>query len=243
MLCTLDKTFQIRQIQTSNTVFLTRPTLCSTEGEITVPGITAISSVPSYLELTPTASSSALPYLLKLVAPWPGRNVIEGRRERAADDGKDLTTLFNSIPLSHAECIEAYEELVIFQFEGAYHRPTAKQLQQAWQETLTALLTEDINTAYGSVPCLSGILQPLEQAGWPEELVKAILGRLGSGTIEEKKALNFVGTITLEAETSGGKSIPTDHFLEKWRNAVPEQWRGSVNLGKIDVCASVTILR
>lgn len=161
--------------------------------------------------------------------------MLEQRKQQPLEDDQSHVQLFNSIPLSSAECLKTYEDLAVFKFDGVYYRPTAKQLQQAWQDIITTVLSEGIDIGHGSVLLASDISRPLEESGWPAELVMVIVERLGSGAIDEKKALEFVGIIMLEAETLGGKSMSTEAFLERWRNGVPEQWRGSVNLDILEV--------
>ena len=61
VLCTDHLTFQLRQVQSSNSVFILRPSE-TTEDEISLPGVSAIAQCTSTLELIPsnTAASSAM---------------------------------------------------------------------------------------------------------------------------------------------------------------------------------------
>lgn len=57
VLCTPTKTYQLRQVQTSNSLFVTRPTLDAHGNDIPVPTTRAVASCTATLELQPSADS------------------------------------------------------------------------------------------------------------------------------------------------------------------------------------------
>lgn len=142
MLCSPDKTYQFRQVQTSNTVFVTQtsrePNLSNEETGAT---ITAISTCDAVLELVPINEDATL-YLRDLLTIYDGPVWIEH-----TDSGRPRTkrNIIADIPLSDVECQNAWTALNAFELGENCYLPSSRVLLQLWHSLLSTATAEEID--------------------------------------------------------------------------------------------------
>ncbi|OCK94566.1 uncharacterized protein K441DRAFT_677416 [Cenococcum geophilum 1.58] len=233
VLCTSNKTFQLRQVQTSNSVFVTQPISEPQGNDIPLPGLVIIATCTATLELHPVCGS-AIPYL-RTVLP------VYDTSEDTVDAGnaQNKLQIFSNIPLSDDECEAGWRELVAFELAGSSYRPTAKTLLQIWRSINAAASAEGINLE--SQFLTDDLHKAIEDEGYPPILLTSLLSRLvaedenssGAWTcLDAKKCVQWVGRMVLEVR-AGDSGLLTAYFLDAWRDCLPEAWRQEAELEAI----------
>ncbi|ORY02036.1 sister chromatid cohesion protein Dcc1 [Clohesyomyces aquaticus] len=245
VLCSPNASFQLRQVQTSNSLFITSPVLEAHSNDMPVPATCAIASCTATLELHPSADSPVA--LLHDVLPI--YDIVDGEVD-AAGNGKSKGIIFSHIPLSDGQCEYGWRELMAFEFAASSWRPSANTLSQVWKSINSAALAEGVKLDQQFLT--HDILKEATEEGYPGELVVAILQRLASddkdrsgpwSCLDRTKTAQFVGKTLLEAKD--GKDYLTAQYLDDWRDLLPEPWREmvAVNLitGSYTLPSSTTI--
>ncbi|KAJ9669614.1 hypothetical protein H2201_000481 [Coniosporium apollinis] len=240
VLCTPTKTYQLRHVQTSNSVLITQPFEHYPNGkeELRVPGISAIAACTATLELHLT-TDSAVPYLKQALPIWHPTEA-EVITPPSSQTTRSKHAIFDDIPLSPGECDAAWTHLCAFSHNGASFRPSARVRLQLWQALVSAAHAESIDL--GSQFLMADLWKAIADKGYPQGLVEAVLRRLGpeeqdiaSGwaCIDASRCIAWVGTTMLEVQAELGTEVLTAQFLDAWRDSLPEAWRGGAELGAI----------
>ncbi|KAF2473781.1 sister chromatid cohesion protein-like protein Dcc1 [Lindgomyces ingoldianus] len=233
VLCTPTSSFQLRQVQTSNSLFVTQATLEAHGNEIPAPTICAIASCAATLELHPSTESS----VVHLQAVLPVYDIVGGDVD-VAGNGKSKPVIFSHIPLSDGQCESGWRELVAFEFAGSSYRPSANTLSQAWKSISAAALAEGVKL--DSQFLTEDILRLVDEEGYPSDLILAILRLLAADNqdktgpwscLDRRKTACFVGKTLLEARQE--KKYLTAEFLDDWRDLLPGTWREIAKLDTI----------
>jgi len=235
VLCTPNKAFQLRQVQTSNSLFVTRSTLEVHGNAIPAPTTCAIASCTATLELHPTVES-AMSYLEDLL---PVYHVVGGEVD-AEENRRSKASIFSDIPLSDGQCEKAWSELLAFELNGSSYRPSADTLAKVWQSINAAALAEGIKL--DSQFLTFDLAKLVEEEGHATSLAVAMLRHMANADEETKeqwscldrtRTVAFVGKTVLEAR--GGKpNFLTAEFIDTWRDCLPEAWRADAALKAID---------
>ncbi|KAF2121429.1 sister chromatid cohesion protein-like protein Dcc1 [Lophiotrema nucula] len=245
VLCTPSRTYQLRQVQTSNSVFITQATLEAHEDEIPVPTTCAIASCGATLELHP-ADTPALRYLEDVL---PIYDIVDGEVD-ASGNGKSMADVFKDIPLSEGQCKQGWEEVFAFEFAGSSWMPSANTLLQVWTAVNDAAASESVPLHKQFLT--DDIINALDDRGYPESLIQAILTRLGYddqkdagwSCLDRSRTMMFVGETLLEAKLASEDYLIAE-FLGVWKDSVPELWREDVDLhtleGRYNVPSDKTI--
>ncbi|KAF2263350.1 hypothetical protein CC78DRAFT_545079 [Lojkania enalia] len=235
VLCTPDKTFQLRQVQTSNSVLIARPALEAHGNEMPCPTTCAIASCTATLELHP-ADASAVAYLEEALLVY---DIVDGDADTAGN-GKTKTDTFSNVPLSDEQCESGWGDLLAFEFVGSCWRPSANTLSQVWKSINAAATAEGVRLDQQFLA--EDILNHVRDEGFPATLVLGILQRLASDGQDRKgpwsclhrtKTVQFVGRTLLEAKR-GSADYLTAEFLDTWKDNLPESWRGYAELNAIE---------
>ncbi|KAK4494128.1 hypothetical protein PRZ48_014426 [Zasmidium cellare] len=226
VLCTPDKTFEIRQVNTSNSVYLTQPCRTGDDEGGSSDAIEAIAKCDSTLELTPASKRSAVPFIKKALPVFASTGSYGSARSVSK------TELFSHIPLSQAECEEGWKELACFESidpSGCFI-PSAKVKAQVWEAAMTAATAERASLQdpfiVDDIPVFAMDLKE----DWPLELLSGVFASVSSSTaggnlaIDEERCVRFAGLSQLEAR-SGGRATDLAAFLKAWKDVVPETWR------------------
>lgn len=226
VLCTPDKTYEIRQVNTSNSVYVTQPALTGDDGGGAKNALEAIAKCDSTLELTPAPTRSAAS-LIKAVLPVYASTGNYGSKKSISK-----TELFSHIPLSQAECEDGWAELACFESiepPGCFI-PSGKVKAQAWETAFTAATAEGANLQDPFIGDDIPVFAMDLKQDWPIELLHGIFASISAKTasgnlaIDEDKCVRFVGLSQLETR-SGGRETDLAAFLQAWKDVVPEAWR------------------
>ncbi|KAF2690388.1 hypothetical protein K458DRAFT_290521 [Lentithecium fluviatile CBS 122367] len=235
VLCTPNKSFQLRQVQTSNTLFVTRPTLEAHGDAIPAPTTCAIASCTATLELH-LADASAVSYLEDAL---PVYHVVGGEVD-AEENRKSKAGVFLHVPLSDGQCEKAWNELIAFELNGSSYRPSANTLSQVWQSINAAALAEGINLDRQFLT--NDLAKLVEEEGNPASLAVAVCRHLSQADrdtedqwccLDRTKTVAFVGVTVLNAR-QGKPTFLTADFLEAWKDCLPEAWRADAELKAIE---------
>ncbi|KAM3424407.1 hypothetical protein BST61_g6412 [Cercospora zeina] len=234
VLCTPDKTYQIRQVSTSNSVYLIQPHDSpdphpALAGGLPRVGVEAVAKCDTSIELLPTPATSAAPYIQAALPTYAST----GNYGRA--DGGGCATkreLFSHIPLSDAECEAGWRQLACFESTdppGCFI-PSAKVKAEVWQSAMMAAVADGFDVCApfpeNDIPAYAIDLP----GDWPRDIVIGVFAGVSSSTpgghlaVDEQKAVRFAGANLLQAK-SEGRAIEATTFRKAWRDAMPEAWR------------------
>ena len=183
MLCTDDQTFQLRQVHSSNSVFVIQPAPSSSNFEeqhaFPAAGVKAIAQCATTLELKPS-TVSGISYLKSLLPRYTGPEGNTGDTpSKSASKSKD--DVWNDIPLSRAEFEAAWVSLCAFEFESQAVLPKAISLQGIWKSILSATMVRGLKLEESIH--VSDIMGLVEEDGFPVALLQAVTDRLAMDQI------------------------------------------------------------
>ncbi|KAF2143558.1 uncharacterized protein K452DRAFT_224820 [Aplosporella prunicola CBS 121167] len=236
-LCTPNKTYQLRQVHTSNSVLIAEPTSLSE-----TPAFSTIAQCGSMLELRPVADSPR-PLLQEALAECD-----DVRRDDAAGpalNGGPLTSkskaeVFADVPFSDEECERAWVDMCAFDLNGVPSYPSARTPWTYWKAIHALSVAEGIDL--GAQLQIRDVQRQLEEEGLLPQLIAAIFLRLLPDdqlpepdwtVVDRAKCVPWVGKHLLIALDSLDSELPTASFLDQWRDALPEAWRSDVALEAI----------
>lgn len=119
VLCTPDKTYALRQVSTSNSVYIVRPGT-TPNSSLNQTTLDAISQPQSTLELQPATAASAASYIRAALPTYTST----GHTGSTTKVSKQQ--LFANIPLSDGECEQAWTDLACFEPEGESYASTLR---------------------------------------------------------------------------------------------------------------------
>lgn len=185
MLCTDDRTFHIRQVHSSNSIFILQPSQTQSindEGSIPPEAISAIAQPTATLELIP--SSFHGPLLLKQILPVYGTSQAEsvGKTEPASvppvADRMSKYTALDNLPLSSGEFEALWAQMCAFEHEGQAWLPTATLLAAVWEAIISAATANSIDLRQSFQT--QSITEMVREDGYLVPLIEAIVRRLRS---------------------------------------------------------------
>ncbi|KAH0569233.1 hypothetical protein GP486_000050 [Trichoglossum hirsutum] len=208
VLCTTDETFQLRQVHSSNSVFLIRPSQHngSTEEVYQSPGLCTIASPKVTLELHRVAISS-VSHLKKLIpifhAPEDGDGDSEMTSWPTGFEKQSRIEIFADVPTCEEECRRGWTEIVAFELD----------VEDLWQT---------IEYDGYPRPLVDALLATLAPEGQPTQ------GKWAS--VDKSKCVPWLGALILEAQQGANPERFVSDFLKEWTDSLPEAWRASVSL-------------
>lgn len=246
VLCTPNKSFQIRQVQTSNSLFVTQPTLDTHGNGTPTPTTCAIASCAATLELHPSDASAAA-HLSDLL---PVYNIVAGEVD-TTHNRRSKANVFDDVPLSDAQCEQAWDELLAFELSGSSYRPSVNALHQVWSSINATATAESVQL--DSQFLGQDLANLVAEEGHPAALALAVFRHLANSEqdtrgqwscLDRRKTVSHVGTTLLQARWSSAEA-PVAQFVEEWRDLLPETWRNDAELsaieGSYDLPSSTTI--
>jgi sister chromatid cohesion protein DCC1 len=247
VLCTADKTFHLRQVQTSNSVFIVRPTPTTLTDDDDDDGfdgdgvgLCAIATCGATLELS-VSKESAAPYLLELLAEWDGVS----DHIPANMPIMDWPGVRDSIPLSASELRKEWVRMCVFQHGSTCLRPTPNCLLEAWRSILETSVAEDINLADQAHVSRLWDCFSVDGSTVPKALFQAIMTRQAvnpsGGDDDQTNALSALESALWTAKillASNGREMPRQKFLDQWMELLPDKWQAEANLANIKVSSS-----
>jgi sister chromatid cohesion protein DCC1 len=228
VLCTPDKTFNIRQKNSSNTVYILQPGQGDTSS-IAEPGLTGISKPESTLETLPITNFTAAAHIRRLLPVLTTTGQLTGTR-----DSSTKSQLLKNVPFSDSECEVAYRELSVFVQSTTDHCivPSAQLKIETWLSMLENTRANGIDLTseldQDAMLSLKDGLEDLE-TGLCDAIVHSFTSTNAEGrtSIDSDRLLRWVGLNRLEADALKTPiSIAT--FKASWKDALPEKLRGKV---------------
>jgi sister chromatid cohesion protein DCC1 len=230
VLCTPDKTFNIRQKNSSNTVYILQPGQDDTSS-IAEPGLTGISKPESTLETLPITNFTAAAHIRRLLPVLTTTGQLTGTR-----DSSTKSQLLKNVPFSDSECEVAYRELSVFVQSTTDHCivPSAQLKIETWLSMLENTRANGIDLTseldQDAMLSLKDGLEDLE-TGLCDAIVHSFTSTNAEGrtSIDSDRLLRWVGLNRLEADALKTPiSIAT--FKASWKDALPEKLRGKVEI-------------
>lgn len=229
MLCTKDKTYNLRQVNTSNSLFVTQAS-DGTQDEPPHPRLQAIAQSQVTLEVLP-AKNVSVAERMKTRLP-----VYASTGHYQSADPISKSKLFEDIPASYAECELAWKELACFELNDEALIPSMSVKLKAWESMLTAANADGLDLTQEMRGEL--YLNLRECTEWPADVGDAILASMvrgelrGAVEVDEIKCATMVGRALLTDWARD--SMPKAAFLKAWADLLPEGWRGNAKLSLLD---------
>ena len=261
VLCTDNQTYQVRQVQSSNSVYVLQPSETSPEdGFIPTIGLSAIAQCTATLELIPEPAS-AIPFLKQTVPVYSGpEGGTQSPTASALLEKKNKHAILERTPFSLGEFNKACEELCVFEVDGQAWLPTASMLANFWKSIISGATVGSVNLGGSfSIATLSRIV---EEDGHPTALFRAVIDRLSSNDVDlmddcklvptesapsasltefvdaalsREKAVPWVGLVLLQSHHMSTEVVVLSDFLQDWQNQLPEDWRNHATLDALKV--------
>ena len=230
VLCTPSQTFSIRQVQTSNSLYLLQPSLTTPHSsiqasdefpEIPQSGLTIASTVTSYLELLPTAPDPR-PQLYKSLPVYHGWGEADndGGALKQTEKLPGYHGLLEHIPISDAELLRAWTDAGGFILSSVPYRPSAALSLQLLNRISVASSISQIALSDFSKPfTISALWNAIDEDSLPVPLLEAFVrrvsdsmdGALGNDIgwlICKNRLACCVGRLLLEADHDQRRLVP-----------------------------------
>lgn len=241
VLCTPDKTFSIRQKNSSNTVYILQPGQDNTSpnGVIAAPELIGISKLESTLETLPAPAAKASTYIRQLLPILSANNITTGQRQPMTK-----SQLLANIPLSDAECDAAFREESAFVDHATDHcfNPTARLKIDTWHSILENARANAVDlTAELDEDAMLSLKDGLEdlKPGLFEAIIHSVATTKNDRTsIDPDRLVRWVGLNRLGADAPL-QVISTSDFKKSWKDELPESLREKVDLALISDRAEV----
>lgn len=252
MLCTDDHTYQLRQVQSSNSIFILQPSESILgDDHIPTPSLLAIAQCTATLELIPsdTAASIAMASrLLKKSLPlYKGIDTELGLGVDTTFSSmyEDKNAILQNAPFSTVEFDKAWKQSCAFEVLGRAFLPTASALAFVWKSILSAATIRGIDIEKNFD--LESLADMVGTDGYPRALFIAVVMRLVSETdylrddyvsLDRDKTVQWVGIACLqrigESEQINMEVLQSE-FLAQWHNLLPEGWRKHASMDLLNV--------
>nr|POE51771.1 sister chromatid cohesion protein dcc1 [Quercus suber] len=235
VLCTPDKTFNLRQVNHSNSVFVTKPSRSqqSEANDSSQPALEAVAQSTFTLELTAAKDVPAHAYLQSALP------VHSGGGSHTSHTETPLTKLqhFANVPLDQHQCEQAWREMACFELKdcATSFTPSASSRNGAWNAILVQAVAEGIDLTSELTTGDVQMLTHLDGDEWPPELCQAILDSMTLSTedgrfeVDGNQCARLNG-IALLREHVKGSAHSAAEFAEKWKDSLPEKWRSKADL-------------
>ncbi|KAB8233812.1 putative sister chromatid cohesion protein Dcc1 [Aspergillus alliaceus] len=199
-LCTATKTYRVRQVHSSNSIHIIRPSDSGVQrGDINIVGgedelnlvetVTAIAKCGSTLELhTPPEGFSAVPVLERILPVY--EDVEEVGKEVDIDAGDVIRRVFADVPVSQAQCERGWIEVCGFvlgrgdgDVVGLCRRPSAKVKLGVWRRVLEGAVLQgvDLERQFLVWDLWKSVLEEDGGSPFPRALFEAVVRRVCEG--------------------------------------------------------------
>ena len=186
VVCDDEQTFQVRQMQSSNLLYILQPSTGELSGDndnsVLLSGMTAIGQCKAILELISTQTAPIS--FLKQSIPCFGTERIGSNSRQAIHDRKSKSQLLADAPFSGGEFDSAWIELCAFELEQQAWRPSATMLLSLWKSFTNAMAVKgiDLTQTFDSFDAASMV----DEECFPRALLQAMLRLLSPEQIDGK---------------------------------------------------------
>ncbi|MCJ1465876.1 hypothetical protein MMC07_004495 [Pseudocyphellaria aurata] len=236
VLCTNDQTFHVRQVQSSNSVYLVQPrkSFRQNEPQLAETAVEAVARCASTLELIP---ASTVGVSLRQILPMYNSPLGEPIAEVETVEGSGVNGVLSkqealeNVPLSPRQFNEAWAEICAFELDGQAWIPSAKSLRGVWSSIIAAATSKSVNL--GGKFLIPDIADVVEEDGFPRALFDAVIERNRMDgevlmtdwvILAKDKCVSWIGGLLLELQSSPD-GVAESEFLAEWKNQLPELWR------------------
>ena len=233
VLCTPETTYTLRQVSTSNEVYLAQ-SLSNTDTSPPQSRLEAIAKCDSTLELQPAKNVFAIPYIKAALSTFTTTGHHEPKNPISQSQ------LFANIPLSDSECAKAWQDLACFELDDPPRAliPSNGTKLKIWEAILTSATAGGIDLIK---PMAAGHVSDIadEHEEWPAELTTAVIGSISTTdntdsfytNIDETKCAHAVGEMLLRDRTDNGRTLASlQPFIAAWADLLPEKWRSRAEM-------------
>ena len=184
VLCSDDQTFQLRQVHSSNSVFLLQPScLTTTAKEKSLSnGITAVAKCEATLEAIPLTISCT--EQLKALLPVLSTLDVDDIPPQTPKRGRLAT--FDDFPFSPVQFERAWKDICALEVEGQAFRPSPEVLWKVWRSIVSAYIME--GQSLDQDLDVSSIARTVEEDDVPLFAMRVVVERLRTG---EKHGCEF----------------------------------------------------
>ncbi|KAK5131611.1 hypothetical protein LTR08_000798 [Meristemomyces frigidus] len=237
VVCTDANTFNLRQVNTSNSVYITQPDGGEAEdGASSTGGLQAVAESDSTLELIPVPShvnnaKSQIRALLPTTYSSTGHRQTNNLRTKRA--------LFADVPFSEMECAAAFEYMACFELDdpAGCFVPSGRVRLQAWKAIMEEAAVHSLDLTKPLSVTQAVLIIP-QATDLPYALLKAVKNAIAdtaySGKQEtailDEQCVVFVGLSQLEASSQNGGATSKTKFMAAWADLLPEKWRSKASL-------------
>ena len=234
-MCTDAKTFSLRQVNTSNSLYVANTThLEDDKDDPPVSGLQATAKSDFTLELSPMAAdvAHAKSCIKALLPVCSSTGHWQSKTLRSKDE------LFADVPYSYLECQTAFEALACFELDepkGCFV-PSGQVKLEGWKRITeeAAELRVDLTGVVSDTQANNITLQATDL---PKKLVQAVRDAMVDESkkeqgrfLDEQSCAAFLGIAQLETSTQGHSSTSLTAFLAAWKDLLPEKWRDAAKL-------------
>ncbi|KAL8758393.1 MAG: hypothetical protein Q9199_001527 [Rusavskia elegans] len=235
VLCSDYQTFQLRQVHSSNSVFLLQPSCLASNSKkaSSSHGMTTVAKCEATLEAIP--QSIQCTHQLKAALPVLSSLEVDIIPPRTQPRGK--LAIFDDFPFSFREFEQAWKDICAQEVEGQAFRPSSEVLWKVWRSIVSGCilkgfsLDQDID--------VSSLARTIEEDNVPPSVLRSVVERLrvNNGValheyvkMDPAESVRWAGTVFLEARTEDGNAMNVAAFLHYWMDGLPESWRRHATL-------------
>lgn len=229
MLCTKDQTFELRQVQSSNVLYILRPS--EVEGDMRS-GLAGVAQCHGLLELVPR-SLDVLQYLRTTLPLYDA-----SRNDNRQKTGTKSDELLYNAPFSEREIQNGQVELCVFEHGGYCWVPTAETARNVWRSITNSAMIEGISIDGKMDICR--VKRLVLEDGCNGAIFDAIIRRISTNgevdcqtSMSSSKCVSWLGSILLEAMAE--PSVSKDFFLSRWQDELPDIWKSEVDFSLLKV--------
>ncbi len=238
VLCTPNQTYQLRQVQTSNSVFVLQPAFAVQEEHVSPTlGLSIFARCTSTLEVEKMSRSELSK--TKTAIQWLTEALLVHDIDTESNSTRSLrrskADLFADIPYSDGECEEAWTQLVAFELERRSFRPSGKVLHDLWTCIYQTATVQGIDLAKKFE--ITDVCSAVEEVGHRRPLFDALINRLSlhddsedanSATFDKTTTIRWLGETLFDAGVFLEEEKRIWPFLDRWKSLLPEKWRDAV---------------
>lgn len=232
VLCTLDKTYSLRQVNTSNSLYVAQLSQGPAD-ELPNPRLEAIAQAHFTLELTAAKDVATATHIRALLPVYASTGHYQSRNPVSQ------ASLFSNIPASDRECERAWRELACFELDGEALRPSESVKVLAWESMFTAATADGIDLTCPLQEKHVATLVDLNGSQWPREVSLAVLQSMAQPdgaenvVLDAQKCARVIGHALLKDRTDKA-AMSKAAFTSAWADLLPEKWRSSADLGLLE---------
>ncbi len=259
-LCTRTQSYQVRQVSTSNSVYVIEPSSvgpASRHGDdimqlgesLAQPSsaMAAIAKVDTMLELLPVSHDVKL-MLERLLPLYTAPELLSSEEEKShflsQSTAASKAALVCDIPAPDFAIDQAWRDLLAFEFEGRCVRPSASTLLGVWQSVINWVTLERLDPT-GDIN-FRGFFATEQAPSIAAAVAEAILislehDKIPSSTVssmhlDRAKVVRWIGMTLLQATSERldlNLQLFKEDYVTQWQDLLPEAWREDAVLNKL----------